>query len=235
MKDGTANTPSKDHSQRCQERDWFPRGLSHLCRKFFKIVVEIFFHIDRFYRFVSFKINAEIYCVVIDMVDFTATLKQFNQQGEKTGWTYLEVPADIAHQLKPNTKKSFRVKGKLDNYSISGISLLPMGGGSFIMAVNATMRKEIGKKKGAMVRVRLREDQNAFEFNKDFMDCLRDEPAALEFFKTLPGSHQRYFSKWIDGAKTEPTKTKRIAWAVTALAKKQGYAEMLRSQSKSRL
>jgi hypothetical protein len=166
------------------------------------------------------------------MVEFTATLKQFSDQGEKTGWTYIEIPADIAQALKPGNKKSFRVKGKLDKYAISHIALLPMGGGSFIMAVNADMRKGIGKKKGAMVRVKLQEDKNEFQFNKDFIECLADEPAAKAFFDTLAGSHQRYFSKWIDSAKTEQTKTKRIAWAVTALSKKQGYPEMIRSHQK---
>jgi hypothetical protein len=168
------------------------------------------------------------------MIDFTATLKQFAEQGEKTGWTYFEIPADLAQRLKPGNKKSFRVKGKLDNYKITGVSLLPMGGGVFIMAVNASMRKGIAKKKGAMIRVRLEEDKNEFRFNKDFMVCLEDEPAAIAFFKTLPGSHQRYFSKWIDSAKTVETKAKRIAWAVTALAKKQGYGEMLRSHRENR-
>jgi uncharacterized protein YdeI (YjbR/CyaY-like superfamily) len=61
------------------------------------------------------------------------------------------------------------------------------------------------------------------------MDCLADEPGAREFFQTLPGSHKRYFSKWIDDAKTEPTKTKRITLAVNALAKHRGYGEMLRA------
>jgi Domain of unknown function (DUF1905)/Bacteriocin-protection, YdeI or OmpD-Associated len=166
------------------------------------------------------------------MIEFTATLKQFSEQGEKTGWTYIEIPVDIADALKPGNKKSFRVKGKLDKYSIAHVALLPMGGGVFIMAVNATMRKGIGKKKGAMVKVKLEEDKKAFQFNKDFIECLADEPTASAFFKTLAGSHQRYFSKWIDEAKTEPTKTKRIAWAVTALSKKQGYPEMLRSHQK---
>jgi len=168
------------------------------------------------------------------MIDFTATLKQFAEQGEKTGWTYFEIPADLAQRLKPGNKKSFRVKGKVDNYKITGVSLLPMGGGVFIMAVNASMRKGIAKNKGAMIRVRLEEDKNEFRFNKDFMVCLEDEPAAIAFFKTLPGSHQRYFSKWIDSAKTVETKAKRIAWAVTALAKKQGYGEMLRSHRENR-
>ena len=163
------------------------------------------------------------------MIEFTTTLKQFAEQGEKTGWTYIEVPADLADELKPGNKKSFRVKGKLDNYSISRVALLPMGGGKFIMAVNATMRKGIGKRKGAQVKVQLEEDKKQFQFNKDFMTCLADEPLGVEFFKTLPGSHQRYFSKWIDDAKTVETKSKRIALAVTALSKKQGFSQMLRS------
>ena len=62
------------------------------------------------------------------------------------------------------------------------------------------------------------------------MECLQDEPSALAFFKSKPASHQRYFSKWIESAKTEATKTKRIAMAVSSLAKQMDYGEMLRSQ-----
>ncbi|MEK7226549.1 MAG: YdeI/OmpD-associated family protein [Bacteroidota bacterium] len=164
-------------------------------------------------------------------VKFTATLHRFDKQGEKTGWTYFEVPADIAQKLKPGNKKEFKVKGRLDDYAISRVSLLPMGGGIFIMPVNATMRKAIGKKHGAMLKVQLEADDSAFVFNKDLMECLADEPKAKEFFQSLTGSHQRYFSKWIDSAKTEPTKTKRIAMAVNALSKKWGYPEMLRASS----
>jgi len=167
------------------------------------------------------------------MVKFTATLLKFEKQGEKTGWTYFEVPAELVQKLKPGNKKEFKVKGKLDNYSINRVSLLPMGGGLFIMPVNATMRKAIGKRHGAMVKVQLQADDSAFVFNADFMECLEYEPKAKEHFNSLTGSHQRYFSKWIDSAKTEPTKTKRIAMAVNALAKKWGYGEMLRdSQGK---
>ena len=95
--------------------------------------------------------------------------------------------------------------------------------------VHSAMRKAIGKKHGAMVKLELEQDDSPFIFNKDFMACLKDEPAASAFFKTLTGSHQRYFSKWIDSAKTGETKVKRITMAVNALAKKWGYPEMLRA------
>ncbi|MBK9379882.1 MAG: DUF1905 domain-containing protein [Chitinophagaceae bacterium] len=163
------------------------------------------------------------------MVQFTATIHKFGKKGEKTGWTYFDMPADIVQQLKPGNKKEFKVKGKLDGYAIRRVSVLPMGGGLFIMPLNTVMRRAIGKKQGAILTVQLTEDKSDFVFNKDFMDCLDDEPAAKEFFQSLTGSHQRYFSKWIDSARTEPTKTKRIAMAITALARKRGYPEMIRA------
>ncbi|HEX2628936.1 MAG TPA: YdeI/OmpD-associated family protein [Chitinophagaceae bacterium] len=162
------------------------------------------------------------------MVTFTTSIKRFDKQGEKTGWSYIEIPADIAEQIKPDTKKSYRVKGKLDNFKITGVALLPMGGGSFIIPINADLRKGIGKRHGAMVKVQLQEDKEPFQLNKDFVACLNDDPKASEHFYSLPGSHQRYFSKWIDSAKTEPTKVKRIAMAVSALAKKWDYGKMIR-------
>ncbi len=166
------------------------------------------------------------------MIKFTSILRKFDRQGEKTGWTYIEVPADLAQKLKPGNKKSFRVKGKLDSCKISGIALLPMGGGAFIMAVNAAMRKAIHKRHGALLKLQLEADESGFVFNKDLIACLADEPAAKIFFNTLPGSHQRYFSKWIDSAKTTPTRVKRIMMAVNALAKGWGYVEMIRSSKK---
>jgi hypothetical protein len=163
------------------------------------------------------------------MVSFTATLLQFDQQGEKTGWTYIEIPADIAQKIKPNNKKAFRVKGKLDSFSIKSVAIMPMGGGNFILAVNATMRKGIGKRKGAMVKVQLQEDKAEIPLNAELLECLQDDPDAQAHFNKLAKSHQLYFSKWIDSAKTEATKTNRLTKALIALAKGWGYPEMMRA------
>ena len=168
------------------------------------------------------------------MIQFVVTIHKFEKQGEKTGWTYIEIPVDIAQKLKPANKKSFRVKGKLDEFKISGVSLLPMGGGSFIMPINAAMRKGIGKKQGAMLNVQLAEDKKAYEINADFLECLKDEPTALKTFNSMPRSFQNYYSKWIESAKTEPTRTKRIAHAVSTLAKHMNFSEMIRSMHKEK-
>ncbi|WP_298714562.1 YdeI/OmpD-associated family protein [Chitinophaga sp.] len=163
------------------------------------------------------------------MTRFTAVLKKFADAGDKTGWTYLEIPAAIAAKIKPGMKQSFRVKGYLDKHPIQQTALLPHGEGSFILPVNAGMRKGIGKKQGASVQVELEEDTQSFVMNVDFIDCLADLPAAQEFFESLAPSHRRYFSKWIDDAKTEETRAKRIAASLNALERRMGYGEMIRS------
>ncbi|MGE5108027.1 MAG: hypothetical protein ACM3H8_10810, partial [Sphingobacteriales bacterium] len=35
------------------------------------------------------------------MITFTAVIKRFDKQGEKTGWTYIEIPSDIADKIMP--------------------------------------------------------------------------------------------------------------------------------------
>ncbi|MBO9631590.1 MAG: DUF1905 domain-containing protein [Chitinophagaceae bacterium] len=166
------------------------------------------------------------------MVQFTATIQKFDEMGEKTGWSYISIPATIAQKLSPGNKKSFRVKGKLDNYSFKGVSLLPMGGGDFIMALKADVRKAIGKQKGAKLEVQLVLDKVPYKINQELLDCLADEPQALQHFNTMPPSHQAYWSKWIESAKTEGTRTKRITQSVIALAKKFDYGQMIRSLKK---
>jgi len=164
------------------------------------------------------------------MVSFIATIKQFAQRGEKTGWYYLDIPADVADLIKPGNKRSFRVKGKLDKHQIKQVSLLPMGQGNFILPVNATMRKAIRKNKGAMLNVQLAEDKKEPAICQELLDCLADEPIALKNFEKMLPSHQRYFSNWITSAKTDPTKAKRIAKSVNALARGLNYGEMFRDE-----
>jgi hypothetical protein len=167
------------------------------------------------------------------MVEFNAIILQFAERGEKTGWTYIEIPADIAQQMKPGNKKSFRVKGMLDGLAIKGMALMPMGEGNFIMALKAGVRKEIHKRAGAMLQVRLEEDKDfKVEMPDDLKECFEFEPEAFGFFNSLAKSHREYFIKWIDGAKTSETRAKRIVNTVNAMLRKWNYGQMLRAMRK---
>jgi hypothetical protein len=169
------------------------------------------------------------------MIRFSATIEQFGAQGEKTGWSYIRIAAALAQKLKPGNKKSFRVKGKLDDWPIRSIALLPMGEGDFIMALNAALRKAIRKNKGSLVRVELEVDGKPVEPPRDLLQCLADEPAAQEYFKSLAKSHQNYFGTWVRTAKTDATRAKRIVSVVEAMVKKLNFGEMLRSRKQDRM
>ncbi len=166
------------------------------------------------------------------MLSFKAPLLKFDRQGEKTGWTYIEVPIKVTEKLQPGRKTAYRVKGMMDDYSFEKVSLIPMGEGQFIIPVNAAMRKAIGKTKGAIVKISIDYDERQIELDPDFMQCLDDEPAAKDFFSTLTIGHRNYFSKWIESAKTPETKARRISQAVSGLANKWDYGQMIRANKK---
>ncbi|HTH54678.1 MAG TPA: YdeI/OmpD-associated family protein [Cyclobacteriaceae bacterium] len=166
------------------------------------------------------------------MIKFNTTILRFDKQGEKTGWTYIEISPAQAQKINPGVKVAFRVKGNLDAFGFEKTALIPMGQGGFIMPLNGKIRKAIGKKMGDKLRVEIELDTRQIQLSAAFMTCLKQEPEALKFFKTLPGSHQRYFSKWIDDAKTSQTKAKRIVMALAAFSKKQGFNEMMRANRK---
>lgn len=163
------------------------------------------------------------------MVTFTAVIKKFAKQGEKTGWTYIDVPEKISSALKEGRRQSFRVKGKLDDVAINGAALLPMGNGNFILTLNAAIRKALRKKQGDTVQVKLEEDKKELKPPADLMLCMKDEQDALQFFESLTKGHQNYFGKWIDSAKTESTRAKRIAHTINAMLAKRDYGSMIRS------
>ena len=163
------------------------------------------------------------------MIEFSTTILQFDKKGEKTGWSYIEITQAQAQKLYPRCKVSFRVKGKIDQYSFEKVALLPMGDGNFILPVNGQIRKAIQKRRGDKVKVMMERDKRPPTLSADLMTCLKEDPDALSHFKTLPKSHQHYFSKWIDSAKTSQTKTKRIVMAITALSMKHGFGEMIRA------
>ena len=162
------------------------------------------------------------------MKTFKAIIHKFEKNGEKTGWSFIYIPIEISEALAPGNRKGFRVRGTLDKFPIEGVALIPVGDGEFIMPINATMRKGTHKATGSTLAIKIEVDPKEYELNSDFVMCLEDAPRAYDYFKSLTKSHQNYFSKWIDSAKTEITKSKRITQSIQALGMGLGYSEMMR-------
>ena len=164
------------------------------------------------------------------MISFNTVIKKFSKKGEKTGWTYVEIPFEEAQKIYPGNKKSFRVKGYLDDFKITQTALIPMGKGNFILPLNKEIRKGINKKEGDELKIRIETDKSEVEISSDLLDCLADEPQALANFNKLAHHHRNYFSKWILSAKTFETKSNRIALAVNAILNHKDYGQMIRDQ-----
>jgi len=169
------------------------------------------------------------------MVHFKAEIEQFESMGEKTGWRYVFIPAGLANQLKADCKKSFRVKGKIDTVEIEGLATSPMGEGDFIIALKADLRKRLRKESGATVELYLEEDKNfKVEMPEDLEICLSEEKHLMANFLKQPKSHQNYFINWINSAKTETTRTKRLVLTVKAMEEMQDFGAMIRASKESR-
>jgi hypothetical protein len=163
------------------------------------------------------------------MVTFKAEIERFAEMGEKTGWTYVFIPLAIANMIKPDCRKSYRVKGRLDHIEIEGLALVPMGEGNFIMALNAGIRKQLKKDLGGVLELALEEDTTfKIEVPEDLEVCLSDEPHLLKNFLKQPKTHQNWYINWLNSAKTEATRTKRIVKIVLAMDKDWDFGTMMR-------
>jgi len=121
------------------------------------------------------------------MIDFNTLILQFDEKGEKTGWSYIELPADLACQLLPDNKKSFRVKGMLDGFTFAGLALIPMGEGNFILPLKADIRKAIHKNAGAMLQVKMEYDKDfKIDIPEDLQECFDLNPKRLSFSRACP-------------------------------------------------
>jgi hypothetical protein len=169
------------------------------------------------------------------MIQFTAIIHQFEKMGEKSGWTYIEIPYDISQQIKKDCKVSYRVKGKIDKTEIAGVAVLPMGEGDFILPLKKELQKKLGKRKGAILNIQIEEDKNfKIEMPNDLECCLDDADGTITQFLSIPKSHQNYYINWINSAKTDVNRVKRLTQTVNAMILKMDYGEMIRHNKKNK-
>ena len=131
---------------------------------------------------------------------------------------FIEIPFDV-----PQTFGAKRVKvvATFDGEEYRG-SIVTMGGGAFILGVPQAVRRAIGKGPGDTVAVVLRRDEQprVVTLGDDARAALVAAEAARAAFDALSYSHQRQYHLWIEEAKTDATRQKRIQSMVEKL--KQG-------------
>lgn len=163
------------------------------------------------------------------MITHQAEIERFEANGEKTGWSYVFVPQEIADQIKANNRREIRVRGCIDQVVVNGICLMPVKGDGFILPLKKSLRKLLRKECGASVTLNLEHDVDfKIEMPDDLEVCLAEEEELLERFLAMPKSHQNYFINWLNTAKTEPTRTKRLVMIVNAMFNKFDFGAMIR-------
>ncbi len=142
---------------------------------------------------------------------------QLEKYPGKGGWTYVVIP-----KFETVQKKSFgmvKVKGTVDNYEIKAYSLMPMKGGDLFLPVKAEIRKKIRKQEGDWIHVTLMEDNDPLEIPQELELCLLDDPAARQTFYGFRESEQKFYVDWIQSAKRDETKVKRLTETLIRLSK----------------
>lgn len=169
------------------------------------------------------------------MVTFEAIIERTQQEGEKYGWTYVIIPVPVAQQMNPGVKIVYRVKGRIGGHECRQVALLPYGEGSYILPLNAAMRKDIVQGVGETLLLSLEVDPEEPAMSAELLEALSYDTASESFFLSLSKSHQRYYSNWIDSAKTFETKSKRLAMSIEGCARGMDFGKMMRHFKKNPL
>lgn len=134
------------------------------------------------------------------------------------GGAFVTIPFDVEQVFG---KKRVKVKATLAGEPYRG-SLVRMGGDCHVLGVRKDIREKAGKTYGDEIEVELEEDTEPREVSipKDVRQALENDAEAEAIFKQLAYSHQKEYVEWIEEAKRDQTRQRRIVQMLELL--KQG-------------
>lgn len=133
----------------------------------------------------------------------------------KSGGAYVIVPFDVE---KEYGKKRVKIKAWFEDVLYRGL-LVRMGTPHHILLVRKDIRAKIGKEPGDTVTIKLLEDTEPriVEVPADFQQLLEENETVNAFFKKLSYTHQKEYVQWIEGAKKEETRERRMNKAIALM------------------
>jgi hypothetical protein len=128
------------------------------------------------------------------------------------GGAYVSVPFDIIGAFG---KKRVKVVATIDGVAYRG-SLVRMGGACHLLPVLKEIRANIGKNIGDEVVVEVVEDvePRLVQVPDDLLKVLSENAGAESFFASLSYTHQKEYVQWIEAAKKDETRQRRIQRAL---------------------
>ena len=133
----------------------------------------------------------------------------------KGAWTYCVVrEAATVFDFTGNIS----VKGTLDGFAVEG-TLQPQSDGSHWFAVKKEWRDAIGKSIGEQVELILEESVLSYSTPEDLVKALSKNKKAKAEWESFSDSKKKYYIVWIESAKQEDTRRKRIKTSVERIKK----------------
>ena len=117
------------------------------------------------------------------------------------------------------SKARVPVRGTINGFAFRS-SVFPMGGGNHFMAVNRATREGAGAKGGDTVSVVMEVDTEPriVTAPADLKKALAGDKGAKAAFDKLSYTHKKEFVQWIEGAKKEETRARRIEKTLAMIA-----------------
>jgi len=144
-------------------------------------------------------------------------------QDEGSGGAYVVVPFDVEAAFG---KKRVRVTATIDGEIYRG-TLVGMGGPDHILVVLKEIREKIGKTFGDEVKIEVEEDTRPREVivPQDLKTALQNNPEVAKFYSQLAYTYRKEYVQWIEGAKREETRKRRLEKTIELLVqgKKERY------------
>ena len=127
----------------------------------------------------------------------------------KTPGAYIVIPFDVKEVYGTNGR--VQVKATFDGHLYRG-SLAPMGGGSHVLGVRKDILQALGKTHGDNIKVVIEQDTapRVVTVPRDLQKLLVENPKEKAFFEKLSYTHRKEYINWIESAKKDETRQRRL-------------------------
>lgn len=150
------------------------------------------------------------------LIQFDAVIQSGDSPG---GGAWVDFPYELKETYGIYNLVS--VKTTFDG-EVSHGRLAKMGGIMPVLGIKKSIMEKIGKQRGNTVHVTVELDSgpNWLALPQDLLDQLKLTPELEDFVNSLSNYHKKEYVEWINSAKKEETRTKRIKKTIEILKSK---------------
>ncbi len=136
-------------------------------------------------------------------------------QNASGGGAFVEIPFDVEEVFGSKRPK---IKALIEGVPYRGL-LVRMGGPNHMLIILKGIREQIGKSFGDEIKVSVEEDveERVITVPAELKRALKENPEAKAVFEKLSYTHKREYVTWINEAKKDETRARRIAQTVERL------------------